>query len=704
MKYLSKSRIVFKQIFLILLLLQLHIPFSFSQTSYIDSLSKVLNNTKSDLFRVKLMNDLCRSLSDIDYDKAKNYGEQALSISKKIGNKTEEALAYNNLGLVYYYLGDYNTSLKYYNISLEIRTANQDKNGIASSLMNIGLVYDAKAEYGKALNYHFKSLRIWEESNDKTGISKAYNNIGKVYFVNKDYEEALKYYRKALKIKEELGDKNALATSYTNIGLIYEAKNDYNKALEFYKKSLSIMENQNNRAGVSKILTNMGNVYSMQKNYEKGLSCFQKSLNISSLINDKQGMINSLYNLGYLYIIMKEYSIAKDYLIKSLEMAKNIGDKDMIKQNYESLSETYAGLNDYKDAYMYHNKYSVLKDSIFNVKSSRMIAEMQTKYETEKKEKEIEILVKDKNVKDLQLKKTRILIYAFIVGFILAFILTIVIYRGYHHKKRANLLLEHKNKIIAKKNKDILSSIEYAKIIQQAILPSKELIKKLLPESFILYKPKDIVSGDFYWVQQKNGKIYFAAADCTGHGVPGAFMSIIGHDLLDQALNDKYLSRPSDILNYISLGIHETFHNNGDEDTVKDGMDIALCALDMNTLKLEYSGAYNPLHLIRNKDLQEFKGERIQIGLKINSEIAGFNTQEIQLIKGDTLYVFSDGYSDQFGGTNGKKFMAKRFRETLLKIQDLPIEDQGIKLNEIFQEWRGDQEQVDDILIMGVRV
>jgi len=252
--------------------------------------------------------------------------------------------------------------------------------------------------------------------------------------------------------------------------------------------------------------------------------------------------------------------------------------------------------------------------------------------------------------------------------------------------------------------KQVTDSIHYAKRIQEAILPPNNLVKQILPESFVLYKPKDIVSGDFYWIDKKNEWSYFAAVDCTGHGVPGAFMSIVGYNLLKDILKNTDSVEPSIIMDKMNDGVAHTLHTNtASGKQTKDGMDMTLCALNFDTLELQFSGAFNPLYIVRGNELIQYKADKFPVGMFIG-EKQKFTNHRIQLQKGDTIYIFSDGYADQFGGPRGKKFMAGNFRQLLSDVSKMPIEKQKTLLNQTIEEWRGNLEQVDDILIIGVKI
>jgi len=253
--------------------------------------------------------------------------------------------------------------------------------------------------------------------------------------------------------------------------------------------------------------------------------------------------------------------------------------------------------------------------------------------------------------------------------------------------------------------KQVTDSIHYAKRIQEAILPPDSFVKKLLPDSFVLYKPKDIVSGDFYWVEELNGKALFAAVDCTGHGVPGAFMSIVGYNLLKQIVSKHQEPKPSLILDELSKGVSDTLHQRNYEDsTSRDGMDIALCAFDQKEYELEFAGAFNPLFFVRDEEIFEIKGNKFPIGIFLEKEAKKFTNHKMKVKKGDVVYIFSDGYADQFGGARGKKFMQSQFRSLLFDIHKKPMPEQRRILDQTIEHWRGNEDQVDDILVIGLRV
>ncbi len=264
--------------------------------------------------------------------------------------------------------------------------------------------------------------------------------------------------------------------------------------------------------------------------------------------------------------------------------------------------------------------------------------------------------------------------------------------------------LESQRDKLAEQQKHIMDSILYAKRLQYAILPTDDFVKELFPESFILFHPKDIVSGDIYWFYKQGNKRFFSAIDCTGHGVPGALVSMVGHNWLDYALKDLKLDRPVDILEALNSGVTTTFKERDEDNAVKDGMDIALCCVDYTTMKLEFAGAYNPALIIRNGELIQLKGDKCPIGAFSRRAAAGYTHQEMDVQKGDMIYVFSDGYTDQFGGDNSRKFLMSNFRKLLMDVHQLPVNEQKDKMEEVLFDWMKYESQLDDILVIGIRV
>jgi serine phosphatase RsbU (regulator of sigma subunit) len=359
-------------------------------------------------------------------------------------------------------------------------------------------------------------------------------------------------------------------------------------------------------------------------------------------------------------------------------------------------------LNDYGNAYANMEVYNDLRDSTYNEKNSQQINEMSAKYESEKKELMISSLEKDNTISQDKLEREKNFKIYLLIFCLLIAASAFVLFRGNMQKKKANEALSHAYKEIEVKNKDITDSINYSKRIQEASLPPKDLQQSLFPDSFVLFKPKDIVSGDFYWYAEKNGKKLIAACDCTGHGVPGALMSMIGNNLLNQIVNEKEITSADEILNHLHSAIRISLKQNEHPES-RDGMDIALLVFNgMN--QVEFAGAQRPLWIIRNNDVEEVKGNKFSIGGLQTEESRIFTKTVIPVSMGESLYIFSDGFVDQFGGEHGKKFMTKNFKDLLISIHDEPMLRQERIIEETFEKWQGMREQVDDVLVIGIKI
>ncbi len=684
-----------------------------AQQNKIDSLQNVLKTAKEDTSMVKTLNLICKQyMVNGNYKLAIEYAQRAEQHSKNINYKKGMAASYNNMGSTYLYIGDYENALANHQKSLKIRIETDDKKGEAASYNNIGNIYFSQGLYEKALECHLKNLKISEDINDKQLMAAAHNNIGGIYNILGNYNVALDQLSKSLKISEEIGDKKGMSNSNVGLGNVFEELGNYEKALESHLKGLKVNLEMGDKQGISMCYNNMGNIYEKQGKYAKALEYQLKGLEINEQIGGKQGIATSYNNVGNIYAKQNKLKEAFYYLNQSLIITKEIGSKDGIKDAYGSLSELYNREADYKQAYTYHKLYSDIKDTLLNEQSSKQIAEMNTKYDSEKKDKEL--IKKDAEISKQQAEteKQNLQRNAFIIGFALVLVLAFFIFRGYRQKQNANKLLEEKNilienqkQLVEEKNLKITDSINYAKRIQQAILPSQELIKTCFPESFIFFRPKDIVSGDFYWFSEKGDKFIFAIADCTGHGVPGAFMSMIGNTLLNEIVNVKNIFEPAKILNELNKGIvHLLNQSCNDSTTQDDGMDITIIAIDKTIQEIEFAGANHFSYLFNNSQFKTLNGDVFSIGGMFGRADINFTSQKIKIEKGSTIYLFTDGFVDQFGGEENKKFLSGRFETLLQTLQQKNMEHQIESLITAFDNWKAHNKQLDDVLVMGIKI
>lgn len=707
----------------------------FAQSEKIDSLKNELKKQKQDTSRVNTLLNLAWELRKLDSEKGLAYTKEALSISKTIQFLKGEGNAFAKMGDLYFAVGKYAVAETHYNKALEIKSKIGEDKEVASCLKNIGDVNLNLGNYGNAIETYFKAISVYESIGEKKAMP--YNNIAACYFYLTNYPQALNYYFKALEIAEEFKEKKQQINPLIGIGNVYRAKGENKQALKYYKQVLEISEESNNQIGVFKSLTNIGNIYKDLQEYDTALTYYSRSLVIKEKLGDKPAIAITLMNIGNIYTKIKDYKNALIYYEKALFinqeimnkagcasslinigivyseinqtekaidfhkrgliMAELINNKEILIEAHEELSEIYFKTNDYKNAYLHHKNYATLKDSILNETTSKNMAEMQTRFETTQKEKEIESLTKDKMLQDAKIESQNNLRNAFIVGFVLLILLIILTYNRYLIKQKANV-------IIAEKNKEITESISYAKRIQSSFLTSEKYIAKRLNDYFIYYNPRNIVSGDFYWLMEKNNKLYICTADCTGHGIPGAFMSLISMGILNEIFYSKtHITHTDEILNELRSIIIMAVNPEGATEEARDGMDAVLYSLDFNKMELEYSSANNSFYIIRNGELLVFKPDKMPVGKHVGDE-KPFTRNTVALQKGDCIYTFSDGYADQFGGPKGKKFQSKQLKELFLSHCHKPMAVQQEIYAQTLTDWKGENEQVDDILVMGIRI
>ncbi len=518
------------------------------------------------------------------------------------------------------------------------------------------------------------------------------------------------------------------------------------KALNFALDLEKLLKKSNNLDLKQKNYKTLGTLYYWQSKFKKSVKYFEKELKLRENQTNKEEIAKAYYNLGSTSLKIHNNKKAMDYFERSLEIATNINNKPLIVQNNKALAKTYGNIGRYRKAYesfktyvkytgdSYVDEIELFKTKYYQEKKQKeqKVRELQvtkvvldsTKEELEVSEIQRQNLVLDSiekaqkiNIlnlksevakldaekKDSELKRQQQITYFTIAGLIIVILFSVFIFKLFLDKKKMNnILREQKNKI-EKQNQEITQSIFYASRIQKAIQPSDESLKNLFNDYFILYKPRNIVSGDFYFAQKINDYILFTAADCTGHGVPGAFMSMMGISMLNQIVREKNVNTAAQVLNIMRSNIKQALHQSGKKNEQKDGIDMALCALNTKTNMLQYAGAYNPLIIIRNGEIIEYKADKMPIGIYIK-EKESFTNHEIKVQKGDIIYIFSDGYVDQLNPKTKEKFMRKRFKKMLLEISNKPLSEQQQILDSKFEEWKSNSKQVDDVIVFGVKI
>ena len=646
-----------------------------------------------------------------DIKKALNSYEESLIILQELQDKSGIANTLNNIGFIYKVQGHIQKSLKYHNKSLALQLQVNDKLGMAYTLNEIGMLYESQGDIPKALEYFHKSLKINEEINNQIGIGDALNNIGNVFENQADHGKALEYLKKALKISEKINNKSKIANNLLNIGSIYKSQGDINNSLDCYNNSLKIAEQIQDKGLIAYALHNIGDVFVKKGDNKNALTYFKRSLKIREDIDDKQGISNTLANLANVILIEGKLMEAQNYAMSSLKIAKEIGFPENIKNAATTLKAIYQSQNKYKNAFEMYSLEILMRDSINNQKTQKASIKKQMQYTYEKKELEIKAEQDKKDIITIKEKqKQKIITYSVSFGFIIVLVLGLFILRGFKQKQKANLIItkqklevENQKHLIEEKHKEITDSINYAERIQRSFLATSTLLDENLNDYFVYFQPKDVVSGDFYWAHKlTDGKFALVTADSTGHGVPGAIMSLLNVTSLESAIKDGH-NEPAEIFNHTRQTIIERLKLDGSIEGGKDGMDGSLICFDFKNNKFTYTAANNPIWIVRQNELIELKGDKMPVGKHDKDQVL-FTQHEFELNKGDVIYAITDGFPDQFGGTKGKKFMYKQLKEILVSISAKPLSEQKETLNTILKEWMGDVEQVDDITIIGVRI
>ena len=698
--------------------------------SQTDSLKKVIAAANNDSVRITALCDLAGIYTAINSDSAVYFAEEALKLAQK--KRSPFLVAFSEMSLSY----ALNSSAEFARGDSCAASAfnyfDRVKNEYYASkaLMYRSMLQMGMGNFNMALRFQLPAISYFEKHKKYNELMDIYAVNAMVYANTDQPDEALRVMARAEKLLDEKLDRvrdsvfyyKCLSRIHDGYGMFYFLRNDYPSSMKHYKQAIIGFENTGNKAGLLSTHNNLGVLYYYLGNTDSCLYHLTAGLSTAEAMGDNFAVCQTSINIGELYLAKRDFAKAYTYYMRGLDLAKKHNIANEEKSAYLQLSNYYKTLGNYQLAYDYHLKYSALKDSLFSAKTSKEIAELSTKYETDKKEAQIKELESGRQIQQLELdkreadiKRQSYLLLFTALGLVLLLTLAFFIYRGYKQKKKANIelqsaydLIEEKSKAVEEKNKEMLDSIHYAKRIQRVLLASHSLLKKHLPEYFVLYKPKDIVSGDFYWAQniKKNdgsSRFMLCVGDCTGHGVPGAFMSLLNISLLNDLAVDKKITHPNLLLNALRDEIIKALNPEGSEVESKDGMDAVLCSFDMEKAVLQFACANNPLWLIRNNELIEHAPDKFPVGMHY-AEMKSFRLQSIQLQKDDSLYLFTDGYADQFGGKDGKKFKYKQLKELLLANAHLPMSEQQKLFEKRIEEWRGSLEQIDDILLVGIKV
>ena len=686
---------------------------SVSQNSKMaDSLIRVLNSTTVDSVKVKLYGDISWELMSADINKALEFAQKELELSIKIDSKKDIAQAESDIGNIYNRKGSFNEALDHYYKALELRKTLGHKVKMAGIYSNIATVLMRQNKQKEALDIYFKSLKIFEEIGDENKQCILLGNIGNLYFNLDRNKEALFYFNKGLALAKKVKNRSIEGNILVNIADVYFDDKNYSSAEYHFLQALKIYDELGDKYSSASVYNNLGNISGLRGEFNKAISNYNLSIEIRKELQDSFGLAQSHIQIGEFFINNKRHKEALPHLVISENIFTKTNSIIQRERVYNLLSECYEHLNDYTNALKYKKSQLTVKDSIYFKDFSQQLTEMNTKYDTEKKEQENKLLSAKNDLSQETIKRQKIFSYFIVTALLLAAGLAFFIFRGLKQQRVANKMIslqkqqvEHKNHIIEEKQKEILDSINYAKRIQYALLANDDFLNKYIPSHFVLFKPKDIVSGDFYWATQIHNKqnedlFYLAVCDSTGHGVPGAFMSLLSIGFLSEAIKEKDIFEPNQVFNYVRKRLVDSISN----EQQKDGFDGILMCFNKTTGIVTYAASNNKPVLVNasGTELIELQCDKMPVGKGDKTESFSLFTLNYQ--KGDSVYLYTDGYADQFGGPKGKKFKYKQLEDILQQNSAKPLVEQKEILSQRFANWQGALEQVDDVCVIGIKL
>ena len=728
--------------------------------------SPCASNCIKDSVKVKLLDAISWELKSLDLDSALFVADEALALAQKISWKKGIARGYIQKAICLRYLGKYNEAINFLTISIglwdemiaEGSFVNDSKLGKTKALMQISNIHSSMGKYSDAIKYGETALKLAEEINNKKIMGGQIGNLGIIYQSLGNYPKALEYAYRSLKLSEELGEKRSIAINYVSISYILRFERDYKKALDYSHMALKIAVDLGDVQMQGAILGDIGSIYEDAgdlkkaidyaikaikiaqqikdvllestkyselclryadlKDYDKSLEAGNMALKLATEINSESMIDYSLEALGNCKIKMENYKEAEKDLLRALAIAEKNKEMDRTHIIEGLLSEVYKNTHNHQLALHYYERFITHRDSLNSEENSRRMITSELNFEFDKKA----ALLKEQQEKERLLAEEesriqRIIIISIIAILLVSLFFIIMVVRSLKLTKKQKQIIEEKEKetqsqniiitqqkhLVEEKHKEITDSINYAERIQRSLLASKELLDKNLKEYFVYFQPKDVVSGDFYWATKlSNGNFLLATADSTGHGVPGAIMSILNISCLKESVKEG-LVHPADILHNTRKLIVEILKKDGSADGGKDGMDCSLVSFDLKNNELIYSAANNPVWIVRAKELIVFNADKMPVG-KHDKDTISFTQHTVKLQEGDVVYTFTDGLADQFGGSNGKKLMYKRMKELFASISDLPAQQQKENIANTFNDWKGDLEQVDDVCVIGIKI
>lgn len=580
---------------------------------------------------------------------------------------------------------------------------------VANSYLNMGVAHWNMVEYDQASTLYYNAIKIYEAEGDTVGVAICWNNLGNIYSDQRDRKLSLNAYHKAIQLYSDAGYPEMLDQPYNNIGTVYAGIGMHDSALFFYKKAHQIKQDyqRDDQLNLAISFNNLGSVYENLDSLELAEDYQMQALSLQKQVQDKRGMSYSYMELAQIYEKKGDFALAEEYYLKSIDISYQTKGYSERLTACDDLYALYKKQGKYLEALALADSIIELTQRVFDLKSTETVSNIQVQLKTAEKEKENIRLRAEKEIEASEkenLKKLSFIAVAFLV------VVIYLIYRRYQIKSEANQKLANKNKaldeankLVLEKNKEVTDSINYARKIQEALLPSQFEINQMSDDGAFLYLPRDIVSGDFYWVFKGEKHEVWVVGDCTGHGVPGALMSAIGLALWHDVVVKDQINEPKEMLNRINQLLIKRLNQSSHEDASKDGMDVGVLVKNLETSTYTFAGANMDLMIRNQEEVKRIKGVRAPIGYYYDQNNQ-FEQVELNIQKGDWLVLTTDGAFDQFGGAKNKKLKKSGLQEWIFAANQAKSKVVVGQLENQFVDWRKDLEQIDDVCLLVLQV
>lgn len=665
----------------------------------------MLRGKNPDTTLVDIYNELCWPVYSYDQpDSALYYGNKVLDLAGSINDVKRLSIAYRRMGIAFLNTGDIKRSIHYQEESYRLSEQINYTRGMYLALNNIGAAYLNNELFSKALNYFLKSLRYIENTNDYSNISRVYSNCGVIYRSTGDLKKSKIYFLKSNQFARLSRDTDVIISSYCSLSSVNRNMNMMDSAKYYLGQAGAFLSERNGTTAKFHYKHGWSLLFAQQGDYRQAMASFKEALKYAAIHSDQ---ITVLINIAEQYSKLGDNTNALEHYKKAYDLSKSNSMYDNLELITLSMATVYEKMGKDKDYARYMKEHSVYKDSNVRINNAHQIYRQQLEFDFEKKQVADSIRFEEKQkMQEIELEaaaaklnKERVFRIMLLAMLVLIIVFSAFIFNRFIITKRQKKVIEQQKQIVEIKNLEILDSINYAKRLQGAIIPQLSIIKNDL-NADILYLPKDIIGGDFYFYEKHREHTFIAVCDCTGHGVPGALMSVVCFQALQKAIKEFGLVDPGEILGKTREIVITSL--NAANQKIHDGMDCSLLAIHKKTGTIKWAGANNPLWIVTENKLQELKADKQPVAY--NERSTDFTTHELKVKYGTTLYMSTDGYSDQFGGPGGKKYKTKTLKHYISTIAHLSPEKQVEKLQQNFYNWKGSLEQVDDVALAVIKM